>query len=161
MTHRKMATAFLVSVGVAFAAMGGPHGQPGINGYVRPDGMRHADPLDPDAIINPIFRGWATGVLAYAPADQAWSGAWNDPSKALGADLAAAERVWEFIQRHLVDRVHGDWFWRITEQGQPDSSLPKVSEWKGPYHASRACFETARRLRAGVHEQKSSPLHPV
>jgi hypothetical protein len=24
--------------------------------------------------------------------------------------------------------------------------LPKVSEWKGPYHGSRACLETMRRL---------------
>ena len=27
-------------------------------------------------------------------------------------------------------------------------TLPKVSEWKGPYHASRACLETIRRLKA-------------
>jgi mannobiose 2-epimerase len=60
--------------------------------------------------------------------------------------FAAARRVWDFIDTHLVDRVHGDWFWRITPEGRVDAALPKVSEWKGPYHASRACLEIIRRL---------------
>ena len=59
----------------------------------------------------------------------------------------AAQRVWNFIGQHLVDRVHGEWFWRINPDGQPDQKLPKVSEWKGPYHATRACLETLRRLK--------------
>lgn len=62
--------------------------------------------------------------------------------------LRAAVRVWDFIERRLVDRVHGEWFWRITPEDQVDADLPKVSEWKGPYHASRACLETLHRLRA-------------
>jgi mannobiose 2-epimerase len=61
--------------------------------------------------------------------------------------LAAALRVWDYIQHHLVDREHGEWFWRINADGKPDLKLPKVSEWKGPYHVTRACLETARRLR--------------
>jgi len=60
--------------------------------------------------------------------------------------LEAARCVWQFIDKRLVDRTHGDWFWRITAAGQPDSKLPKVSEWKGPYHSGRACLEAARRL---------------
>ena len=61
--------------------------------------------------------------------------------------LSAARGVWDFIQRRLVDRVRGDWFWRITPEGRVDGSLPKVSEWKGPYHSSRACLETIHRLQ--------------
>jgi mannobiose 2-epimerase len=60
--------------------------------------------------------------------------------------LIAALRVWDFIQQHIVDRVHGEWFWRIDPDGRPNQTLPKVSEWKGPYHATRACLETLRRL---------------
>lgn len=60
--------------------------------------------------------------------------------------LAAARGVWDYIQRHLVDRVHGEWFWRINPDGRPDPELPKVSEWKGPYHVTRACLETMSRL---------------
>jgi len=62
--------------------------------------------------------------------------------------FAAARRVWDFIENRLVDRVHGEWFWRINVDGRPDLKLPKVSEWKGPYHGSRACLETLHRLRA-------------
>jgi len=60
--------------------------------------------------------------------------------------LEAARRVWNYIEEHLVDRVHGEWFWRINADGRPDPDLPKVSEWKGPYHGSRACLETLHRL---------------
>jgi cellobiose epimerase len=60
--------------------------------------------------------------------------------------LAAAEQTWKYIGQHLVDREHGEWFWRINPEGQVDKKLPKVSEWKGPYHATRACLETLRRL---------------
>ncbi len=56
----------------------------GINGYVDAPTRLHADPLDPNAILNPIFQGWATGVADYAPSDDSWSGPWNDPNKALG-----------------------------------------------------------------------------
>jgi cellobiose epimerase len=62
--------------------------------------------------------------------------------------FAAARRTWDFADQHLVDRVHGEWFWRITPEGCVDPALPKVSEWKGPYHASRACLETMHRLNA-------------
>jgi mannobiose 2-epimerase len=62
--------------------------------------------------------------------------------------LEAARRVWDYIEQHLVDRVHGEWFWRINADGHPDPDLPKVSEWKGPYHGSRACLEALRRLKA-------------
>jgi mannobiose 2-epimerase len=62
--------------------------------------------------------------------------------------FAAARRVWDFIENRLMDRVHGEWFWRINVNGQPDLKLPKVSEWKGPYHGSRACLEALHRLRA-------------
>jgi mannobiose 2-epimerase len=61
--------------------------------------------------------------------------------------LEAASRVYEWIESHLVDRVHGEWFWRIKEDGRPDERLPKVSEWKGPYHGSRMCLETLHRLQ--------------
>jgi len=59
--------------------------------------------------------------------------------------LHAAERVWEFIETKLADRVHGEWFWKINPDGMPDPTLPKVSEWKGPYHGTRACLEVMRR----------------
>ncbi len=62
--------------------------------------------------------------------------------------LIAAQRVWNYAEQNLVDHVHGEWFWRINPDGQPDQKLPKVSEWKGPYHVTRACLETMKRLPA-------------
>jgi cellobiose epimerase len=67
--------------------------------------------------------------------------------------LEAALRAWDFIEQKLVDRVHGEWFWRITPEGTVDPTLPKVSEWKGPYHGTRMCLETLRRLHA-ISEKK-------
>jgi len=57
-------------------------------------------------------------------------------------------RACDFIEQKLVDRVHGEWFWRITPAGQVDATLPKVSEWKGPYHGTRMCLEALHRLHA-------------
>lgn len=70
--------------------------------------------------------------------------------------LTAARRVWDFIEQRLMDRVHGEWFWRITPEGQVDATLPKVSEWKGPYHGTRACLETLRRLQA-ISQKQTKP----
>ncbi len=64
-----------------------------------------------------------------------------------GKYLAAALRVWNYIENKIVDRTHGEWFWRINEDGKVDASQPKVSEWKGPYHGTRACLEAMRRLK--------------
>lgn len=61
----------------------GPYTEAGINGYVGPD-RRHASPQDPNAVLNPIFRGWASGVKSYLPSPQYIEPWWKDPTKALG-----------------------------------------------------------------------------
>jgi mannobiose 2-epimerase len=60
--------------------------------------------------------------------------------------LAAALRVWQFIDRYLIDRQHGEWFWKTSRSGKPSLDMPKVSQWKCPYHNGRMCFEISRRL---------------
>lgn len=81
-------TATLAVGGWACIVCGGPYTGAGVNGYVDPNNhWRHADPLaDAGAIVNPIFRAWATDVHEYAPSDDEWIGSdvWNDPNKALG-----------------------------------------------------------------------------
>jgi len=67
---------------ISAMVVAGPYTEPGVNGYIGEDG-RHADPGDDDAVINPIFRGWATSVIRYAPAPGVFS-LWADPNKALG-----------------------------------------------------------------------------
>jgi mannobiose 2-epimerase len=60
--------------------------------------------------------------------------------------LQAAVRTWDFIEKYIIDRRHGDWFWKIQPSGDPDQHLPKVSNWKGPYHSIRACLEMMTRI---------------
>ena len=68
------------------------------------------------------------------------------------AFLDAAEAVWRFVDRFLVDRVHGEWRWRVRGDGGVIPGLPKVEPWKCPYHNSRAGLEVmsrAERLEGG------------
>ncbi len=66
----------------------------------------------------------------------------------LGGDerfLTAVLRAWEFVDRHVVDKTNGEWFWRVSRDGTPALDMPKVSLWKCPYHNGRMCFETIYR----------------
>ena len=60
--------------------------------------------------------------------------------------LDAAERSWRFIEERIVDRVHGEWFWLVTQGGHTDAKRDKAGPWKCPYHNARACFEVMERL---------------
>ncbi len=87
MSRRVVVPAVVMCV-LASVLGAGPYNRPGVNGYIDPgERWRAADPLsEPNAVLNPIFRGWATGYMDYLPADEQWSGpgVWNDPSKAVG-----------------------------------------------------------------------------
>jgi len=67
------------------SSFAGPYTEVGISGYVDPNNHRlHADPLgEPNAVINPIFKGWATAVADYQPAPGV-DALWTDPDNALG-----------------------------------------------------------------------------
>lgn len=80
----QVATDAFLWLTVACTALAGPYTQLGVNGCIDPLTWRHADPLSAGAVLNPIFRGWATEVVEYLPSDQTWSGVWNDPARALG-----------------------------------------------------------------------------
>jgi mannobiose 2-epimerase len=65
--------------------------------------------------------------------------------------LEQSERVWEYIERAVVDKVHGEWHAKLRPEGQPytaeeDSDACLVGPWKCPYHNSRVCFEMLERL---------------
>ncbi|MGQ8335506.1 AGE family epimerase/isomerase [Sunxiuqinia sp. A32] len=57
-----------------------------------------------------------------------------------------ALKCWEYIQSKLVDHANGEWFWSILEDGNVNRKEDKAGFWKCPYHNSRACLETIRRV---------------
>jgi cellobiose epimerase len=59
----------------------------------------------------------------------------------------AAAGSWQFIERFIIDRKHGEWFWKVSPAGEPSAEKYKVDAWKGPYHNTRACLEAISRLR--------------
>jgi mannobiose 2-epimerase len=67
---------------------------------------------------------------------------------------AAADRVWSYIEDHVVDRTHGEWFKVLRRDGTPNLDHVKTGPWECPYHNSRACFEMLSRLPQVV----ASPL---
>ncbi len=71
-------------VGPSASLYAGVYTEAGVNGYIEPSNQwRPADPQDPNAVINPIFRGWATAIVSYEPAPSV-TAQWADPNKALG-----------------------------------------------------------------------------
>ena len=60
--------------------------------------------------------------------------------------LKSAEKSWEFIEKHIVDGEHGEWYWMVRRDGTPNNEKDKVGPWKCPYHNSRMCFEVMERV---------------
>jgi len=60
--------------------------------------------------------------------------------------LKLAMRCWQYIEKSVVDKHHGEWFWKVSEAGKPDDREYNNSGWKGPYHNVRACLEIMKRL---------------
>jgi mannobiose 2-epimerase len=66
--------------------------------------------------------------------------------------------TWDFIDKHVIDHDHGEWFTKVNRLGvpflvePPDDPSPyyrndrKIDAWKCPYHNSRACLEMMRRI---------------
>ncbi|HVZ97772.1 MAG TPA: AGE family epimerase/isomerase [Chitinophagaceae bacterium] len=52
---------------------------------------------------------------------------------------------WTFIQKFILDKANGEWFWGIT-QNYSIMNEDKVGLWKCPYHNSRACIELIKRI---------------
>lgn len=70
----------------------------------------------------------------------------KDPSKK--EYLEAAEKTWEFIRDHVIDKRSGsEWFYAVTEDGAPDGKRPIVEAWKCPYHNGRMCMEVIKRSK--------------
>jgi len=79
-----MSTPASFAIDTIVSQSAGIYTEAGVNAYIDPNNQwRHADPQDPNAVVNPIFRGWATAVISYEPAPGV-AAQWADPNKALG-----------------------------------------------------------------------------
>lgn len=54
--------------------------------------------------------------------------------------LEASVKIWIYIKTYLIDYKNGEWFFRVDKNGNVYTEEDKVSMWKAPYHASRACI---------------------
>lgn len=52
---------------------------------------------------------------------------------------------WDFIKRHLIDEVNGEWYWSVSADGELNVTDDKAGFWKCPYHNGRMCMEIMER----------------
>ncbi|PJJ07137.1 mannobiose 2-epimerase [Flavobacterium sp. 1] len=52
---------------------------------------------------------------------------------------------WDFIQKHIIDKKNGEWFWGIFSD-YSTMEKDKAGFWKCPYHNGRACIELIHRI---------------
>jgi mannobiose 2-epimerase len=58
--------------------------------------------------------------------------------------LDCAVGVWNFIDKHIIDHVYGEWFSSSEEHARRGK---KVHAWKCPYHNGRAAMEIYERTK--------------
>ncbi len=94
---------------------------------------------DPTGILDSDKHWWpqAEAVVGFL---NAYETSWDDKF------LKAAVKTWGFIEKHIIDKKHGEWFWRVSQTRKKYRNEPKISEWKSPYHNCRACIEIIQRI---------------
>jgi mannobiose 2-epimerase len=107
------------------------------------------------AVLNDVTpRGVANDEKHWWPQAEGLVGFYNAYQLTGQAAFAqTADRMWNLIETHFVDRQYGDWFKVLDRNGSPLPQYFKVGPWECPYHHSRACFEMLARL--AVSEERS------
>jgi len=117
---------------IAVEAFSGPYKQAGIAGYVGDD-RRHADPGDGDAVLNPVFKGWASGYVNYLPSPGV-SSEWLTPEETLGpatGDVGDIATLGELDQSQIDQGVPpGEITLTFGLSGEPnDEPIRDVNGW--------------------------------
>lgn len=100
---------------------------------LQPDGSLAYEKLT-DGSTDTARHWW---VQAESVIGNLW--AWKYLSEPEGYKLA--QKAWEYIAAHIVDREGGDWWWSCDAEGTPDCTADKAGEWKCPYHNVRMCLQ--------------------
>jgi mannobiose 2-epimerase len=53
---------------------------------------------------------------------------------------------WSFIEKHMIDAIHGGWFAETTAEGALIGDGAKAHAWKANYHSARAMMNVATIL---------------
>ena len=104
--------------------------------------LRRAHALTPDLISHVIVNACTRlpAVKATRIDQLIEAGAWRNAALAL---IELELPAWKL--RSLVYE-NGEWFWKVARDGTPSDEMPKLSQWKCPYHNGRMCFEIDKRL---------------
>jgi mannobiose 2-epimerase len=55
--------------------------------------------------------------------------------------LNIAQKNWEYIKNHILDKENGEWVWSAYPDGAQNHTDDKAGFWKCPYHNARMCME--------------------
>ncbi len=58
------------------------------------------------------------------------------------------ERIWEYAWENVVNQRTGDWYFRLTRDGQVHEAIDDTPEVKVGYHQISACYEVLRTMDA-------------
>jgi mannobiose 2-epimerase len=58
----------------------------------------------------------------------------------------AFRKQWDFIEKHMIDPVHGGWFAETARDGTLIGDGAKANPWKANYHTSRALMNVSTLL---------------
>ena len=53
---------------------------------------------------------------------------------------------WRFVQKYILDKKDGEWFWGVKEDYTVMAGEDKAGFWKCCYHNGRACLELLKRI---------------
>jgi mannobiose 2-epimerase len=68
-------------------------------------------------------------------------------------------KQWNFIEKSMLDPVHGGWYAETTRDGKLLGDGAKANPWKANYHTSRALMNVVRLLaRGGAAESRNDPV---
>lgn len=59
--------------------------------------------------------------------------------------LDYALQIGRFTNDYIIDRINGEWHYRVDSEGKPVESYVKAGFWKCPYHNGRTCLEIIKR----------------
>ncbi len=124
--------------------------------WVKPAALHLAERVMEEGLDKKARNGLRYEILEYGqpveerhwwPQCEAIIGFWNAWQISGKEEFAKASTdVWDFTKNNLLDKINGEWHWKVDVDGKPLPGEDKAGPWKGPYHNGRLCLEMISRL---------------